>query len=324
MASVLILCPTFDHTETLFASTASVRTQTFRDWELVVIGDGAPDRTADIMAEIVTADSRIRYERHPKSARYGEVHRDRVIRESAADVVLQLGDDDLWAPDHIDEMLELLREADWANQAPLRVARDGTAEWWPINHGTGQMRSSIVQGVPVSAGPNFVAYRREAYLRLPEGWTCAPPSGPSDAYMWGKFFRFADLVVASTAATSAIKFPSHVPGRAGLDSSRRLAEIQPWAGRITEPGFVRTVCVEASVRSRFSSLYEIHGAAGAGSWQEALQRCGFEPKARDFPFRTARNGEPMSLPLTRGQEEEAELALQDCQRHRVGLAAATS
>ncbi len=71
MADVLILCPTFDHAETLLASTASVRAQKFRDWELVVIGDGAPERTAEIMAAIGLADRRIRYEQHPKSARFG-------------------------------------------------------------------------------------------------------------------------------------------------------------------------------------------------------------------------------------------------------------
>lgn len=82
MADVLILCPTFDHAETLFASTASVRAQTFRDWELVMIGDGAPDRTARIMAAISRVDPRIRYEPHPKSARFGELYRDSIIRAS--------------------------------------------------------------------------------------------------------------------------------------------------------------------------------------------------------------------------------------------------
>jgi hypothetical protein len=277
---------------------------------MVVIGDGAPERTAAIMAAISEADPRIRYEAHPKSERYGEVYRDQVIRESNAQFVLQLGDDDLWAPDHIDCMLELLRDADWANQAPLRLAPDGTAEWWPINHGTAQVRSSIVLGVPVSAGPNFVAYRREAYLRLPEGWTCAPPTGPSDAFMWAKFFRLPDLEVTSTASTTAIKLPSHIPGRADLDAYRRLAELQPWLARIAEKGLIRRMCAEASIRSRFLALYQIHNVSAANSWTEALNLCGFEPCSMDEPPRPARNGQPMRLPLSMHQQHEAELALQ--------------
>ena len=307
MADVLILCPTFDHAETLLASTASVRAQKFRDWELVVIGDGAPERTAEIMAAIGLADRRIRYEQHPKSARFGEVYRDPVIRASRAEVVLQLGDDDLWAPDHIDSMLRLLRDADWANEAPLRVAADGTAEWWPINHGTVHVRSSIVRGVAVSAGPNFVAYRREAYLRLPEGWTCAPPPGPSDAYMWAKFFQAPSLRVASTAATTAIKFPSHVDGREALHSWQRLAEIQPWLARLGEPGFVRSMCATGSIRSRLLLLYDLHDVSKATSWAESLRCCGFEPSPAHEPPAAAIDGGPMVLPLAPRQEREAML-----------------
>lgn len=313
MATVLILCPTFDHAETLYASTASVRAQRFHDWEMVVLGDGAPNRTAEIMAEISATDHRIRYEAHPKSERFGEPYRDPVIRQSDAEFVLQLGDDDLWAPDHIDCMLDLLQEAEWANQAPLRVAPDDSAEWWPVNHGTAHMRSSIVRGVPVSAGPNFVAYRREAYLRLPEGWTCAPPTGPSDAFMWGKFFRLTSLNVASTAATTAVKFPSHVAGREKLTAEQRLAELQPWLRQISKPGFVRNLCAEASIHSRLLALFKIHGVSGANSSTEALQMCGFQPTAIDEAPRPARNGEAMTLPLSSRQQQEAERAWQDYQ-----------
>jgi hypothetical protein len=274
MASVLILCPTFDHAETLFASVASVQAQRFAEWELVVIGDGAPDRTVEIMEAICHSDRRIRYESHPKSERYGEIYRDPVIRESCAEVVLQLGNDDLWAPNHIDCMLDLLQGTDWANQAPLRVAPDGTAEWWPINHGTEQVRSSIVRGVPVSAGPNFVGYRREVYLRLPEGWTCAPPPGPSDAFMWAKFFRLPSLKMASTAATTAVKFPSHVAGREHLTAEQRLAELQPWLTRICLPGFFRSVCAGGSIYSRMLALYRMHQPPVTGAWKDAMhQRC---------------------------------------------------
>ena len=314
MASVLILCPTFDHAETLFASSASVRAQRFTGWKLAVIGDGAPERTADIMDEICRSDCRIRYKPHAKSERYGEIYRDRIIRESAAEVVLQLGDDDLWAQDHIDCMLDLLREVDWANQAPLRVAPDGTAEWWPINHGTEQVRSSVVRGVPVSAGPNFVGYRREAYLRLPEGWTCAPPPGPSDAFMWAKFFRLPSLNMASTAATTAVKFPSHVAGREHLNAEQRLVELQPWLVRIAEPGFVRKLCAGASVYSRMVALLEIHKPSEKNSWRDALRQCGLHAMPVETQPCPARNGEAMLLPLSRAQEREAELAWEEYRR----------
>lgn len=317
MATVLILCPTFDHAETLFASTASVRVQTFTDWEMVVIGDGAPVRTREIMSAITQLDDRISCVWHTKSERFGEAYRDQIIRESHADVVLQLGDDDLWAPTHIDQMLALLHDCDWANEAPLRVAADGSAEWWPINHGTAAVRSSIVLGKPVSAGPNFVAYRRDAYLRLPEGWTCAPPTGPSDAFMWAKFFRLPSLAVASSASTTAIKFPALAPRRAAFDACLRLAEIQPWLARLAEPAFVKNLCLGASIRSRMLALYEVHSIPAGCCWTEALRYCGLEPVAANLEANFARDGELMLLPLSAAQQAEARLALEEYRRMRV-------
>lgn len=314
MAHVLILCPTFDHADTLFASTASVRAQAFSDWELVVIGDGAPRQTEIIMSSIAGADCRIRYQPHPKSKRYGESYRDDVIRKSRAEVVMQLGDDDLWAPDHIQRMLDLLGDADWANEAPVRVQPDGTAEWLPINHGTAGVRKSIVDRVPVSAGPNFVAYRRSAYLRLSEGWTCAPGDYPSDAFMWAKFFRQSGLSVASIASTSALKFPSHINGRQGLGPQQRLAELQPWLAKIGRPDFVRDICTGASIRDRMFKLYQIHEVSASASWRDAVQGCGFElVAAREAPAR-AGNGSLMLLPLSPGQEQDAALAFEKYQR----------
>ena len=317
MASVLILCPTFDHAETLFASIASVRVQTFTDWEMVVIGDGAPHRTRDIMSVITRLDERIRCVWHPKSMRFGETYRDPIIRESKADVVLQLGDDDLWAPNHIERMLALLGDSDWANEAPLRMAVDGTTEWWPINHGTVAVRSSITLGIPVSAGPNYVAYRRDAYLRLPEGWTCAPPPGPSDAFMWAKFFRLPALSVASTASTTALKFPALAKQRVAFGPEQRLAEIQPWLARIAQPGFVRDLCLRASIRSRMIALYGIHGVPAGHSWSEALRHCGLEPVDAHVEPNFARNGEMMRFPLSADQQDEARLALEDHIRMQV-------
>lgn len=317
MATVLILCPTFDHAETLFASIASVRVQTFTDWEMVVIGDGAPARTREIASAITQLDHRVRCVWHPKSERFGEPYRDPIIRNSQADVVLQLGDDDLWAPNHIERMLALLADCDWANEAPLRVATDESAEWWPINHGTAAVRSAVVHGIPVSAGPNFVAYRRETYLRLPEGWTCAPSTGPSDAFMWAKFFRLPGLAVASSASTTAIKFPALANRRADFNANLRLAEIQPWLARLAAPEFVKNLCLRASIRSRMIALYQIHSVPAGCSLIEAFRYCGFEPVPANLEPNVARNGERMYLPLSAAQEVEARLALEEYSRFKV-------
>ena len=239
MAKVLVICPTFDHADTLFASIGSVRAQSFTDWEMAVILDGAPPRTSLVMNAIAGCDDRIHVYRHPKSERYGEAYRDPVIRGSNAEFICHLGDDDIFLHDHLSNLVEQLAQAEWVNQAPLRL-NPHLQEWLPANYGTGPMRRAMVEGKQITVGINYVAYRRDAYLRLPEGWSCAPwDAGASDVFMWSKFFNDKDLTVASSAVTSSLKFPSRIPTRQHRMPEDRLAEITPWLARAAAPGLAQ-------------------------------------------------------------------------------------
>jgi hypothetical protein len=307
MADILILCPTFDHADTLFASIASAQAQTEQNWEMVVLCDGSPPRTHQVLDAIMRRDPRISSVRFEKSVRYGENHRDPVIRRSSARMVCQLSDDDLWLPDHLAVMRELLADADWANQAPIRIEPGGQADWWPTNLGTAAMRASLASGIPLSAGPNFVAYRREAYLALPEGWTCAPvEAGPSDAFMWSKFFRQPALKIASSARTTALKLPSQIAARKSLTPEDRLSELTPWLARLARPGLERQVQSGASVLQRLIRLFALHGTGDSPSESAAL--AGLAPGPADMPARPALDGAPMPLPLTLHQESELAMA----------------
>lgn len=307
MARVLILCPTFDHADTLFASIASVQGQTFADWEMAVICDGSPPRTDEVLAEIAAREPRIRIYRHPKAERFGEIYRDPVIRESSAEFVCHLSDDDIWLSDHLGQMMRLLEHADWANQAPMRLDEAGGIEWWPINHGTTAMHDSIRRRLPLSAGINYVAYRRAAYLRLAEGWTCAPwEAGTSDVYMWAKFFHDQDLKVASSAVTSALKFPSTAGNRGPWTPTRRLAEIAPWLARAATPGLGDALRRRASILTRMVMLFSLHGAAA--SLDGTFAQAGLQPASEAALPAPALDGAPMVLPLTEGQRGEARIA----------------
>ena len=148
MARTLILCPTHDHADTLFASIASVQAQRDADWQMVVIGDGAPERTADIVMAIGERDPRIRYRPHPKGERFGEAYRDAVIRESPAEFICHLGDDDLWSDRHLDTMTAMLAQADWAMQGELALSVDGAFTWRFANHGTDLARELAGKDAP--------------------------------------------------------------------------------------------------------------------------------------------------------------------------------
>lgn len=57
--AISILLPAFDAATTLAACLASIRRQTFTDWECVVVDDGSCDGTPAILADAAAADDRI-------------------------------------------------------------------------------------------------------------------------------------------------------------------------------------------------------------------------------------------------------------------------
>jgi hypothetical protein len=306
---VLILCPTYDHAETLFASVGTARAQTFTEWEMAIIGDGSPERTYEIIDTLASEDGRIRGYRNPKDVRFGEPYRDPVIRGSDAEFVCHLSDDDLWAPTHLAEMVALLEYADWVNQAPIRILADGMIEWWPINQGTPAARAATQKRLGLSAGINYVAYRREAYLRLPEGWTSAPwEEGASDQYMWSKFHADPSISIASIAKTTALKLPSRQGRRSQFTPDQRLAELAPWMVKIGDPRMLPDLCRKGSVGRRLARLFAIHDTAACGTLEEAFEQSGIRPAPITTEPIPAVDGAAMVTPLTDGQRDEAWLA----------------
>jgi glycosyltransferase involved in cell wall biosynthesis len=90
------------------AAIASVRAQTFTDWELVVVDDGSTDDTAAIVGR-AAADGRIRLlagERRERAAA-----RNRGIAATTGDLVAFLDGDDLWRPEKLARQVAALDAA---------------------------------------------------------------------------------------------------------------------------------------------------------------------------------------------------------------------
>ncbi len=56
-----VVIPTYDHGPTLRYAVQSALAQTVADLEVLVVGDGVPDVTRELMAELTAADPRVRW-----------------------------------------------------------------------------------------------------------------------------------------------------------------------------------------------------------------------------------------------------------------------
>jgi glycosyltransferase involved in cell wall biosynthesis len=108
----------------LAAAVASVRAQTFGEWELVIVDHGSTDGTADVAANLATEDSRIRVVTNARNTG-SPAARNRGISSISAtsEYVAFLDHDDVWFP----EALQLLRTALIAR--PTASAAHGAAIW---------------------------------------------------------------------------------------------------------------------------------------------------------------------------------------------------
>ena len=104
MVSVII--PTFNRRSFLQTAVSSVLSQTFRDFELLIVDDGSSDGTREALSR--WRDGRIRYlfqERGGVSAA-----RNRGIREARFDWISFLDSDDAWQPTKLARQLEVLED----------------------------------------------------------------------------------------------------------------------------------------------------------------------------------------------------------------------
>ncbi len=103
---VSVLMPTFDQARFLPRAVESLLAQTLEDWELLVVDDGSPDDTGDVVKPYLD-DPRVVYERLPRNRGMGRALNHGLDR-ARADLIAYLPSDDLYYAGHLDSLAAAL------------------------------------------------------------------------------------------------------------------------------------------------------------------------------------------------------------------------
>jgi glycosyltransferase involved in cell wall biosynthesis len=103
---VTVVIPAYNAEATIDETLRSVRAQTHRALEIVVVDDGSRDRTAEIVANHSRSDTRITLLRQANAG--VAAARNYAIAASSANLIASIDADDLWAPSKIERQLGAL------------------------------------------------------------------------------------------------------------------------------------------------------------------------------------------------------------------------
>lgn len=103
-----IILPTYNRADFLSKAIESVRYQTYKDWELIIVDDGSTDDTKHIVQEFIKHDKRIKYIYQANAER--SAARNKGIEDAKGEFICFLDSDDCYYPTHLQCFKDLIEE----------------------------------------------------------------------------------------------------------------------------------------------------------------------------------------------------------------------
>lgn len=216
----------------LAESIASVRAQTYVDWELIVVGDRCTDDSATVVSSF--GDPRIRWFNREANSGSQALPNNDAIAAARGEYIAYLGHDDLWHPTHLQRLVAALEGsgADIARAVLVMLGPAGS-------------HVAILQGLEAPASeemvfvaPTGTAHRRDLTDRIGP-WRdhreiVLPPDQEFQRRAWSAGAKFV-----GTGALTAFKF--NAAYRPGCYAEGRADEQQEFRQLMARPGFMSRV-----------------------------------------------------------------------------------
>lgn len=219
MPRVTVIIATYNRSSVLPFAIGSVLRQTFGDFEVLVVGDGCTDDSAQVVEAI--RDPRVRWIGRPVNSGHQSAPNNEGLRQARGEIVAYLGHDDLWLPHHLEVCVRALDDgkADLAYGLVACVGPEGEFV----------LPSLPRPGRGLYAPPSGMTHRRAVTERI-GGWRDYRDVRTSpDVELWR---RAADsqCTLVFVERLTAIKFPG--AWRKGVYKTRPSHEQAAWLARI--------------------------------------------------------------------------------------------
>ncbi|MCR4776461.1 MAG: glycosyltransferase [Saccharofermentans sp.] len=109
MDLVSIITPVYKCEKYIAETIKSVQSQTYSNWELLLVDDCTPDNSPEIIQEFAKSDSRIRYIRLKENSG-AAVARNEGLEASNGRFIAYLDADDIWLPEKLERQISFMKE----------------------------------------------------------------------------------------------------------------------------------------------------------------------------------------------------------------------
>jgi glycosyltransferase involved in cell wall biosynthesis len=160
-----ILLPTHNRADVLPWAIRSVLSQTQPNFELLIVGDGCTDNTAEVVHTF--GDERLRWFDLPKAPHFGYANRNIALREARGALVAFMAHDDVWLPDHLELLASCFESPDIeiAYSRPLWVIPRGLIAPTAFNLNYGPTLDKFLTKRQQMIPAGCVVHRRDCFTK---------------------------------------------------------------------------------------------------------------------------------------------------------------
>ena len=196
--SISVVIPTHNRRAHVLLAIESALRQTRESLEVIVVADGCTDGTADAINAL--DDGRIVLLDLPKAPGFGWENRNEALRVARGDAIAYLSDDDLWLPDHLQRVGELLdaEVADVVQANACVVHPDGTLELSGLDWRVPAYRRRFLAGEEHRTPSSAISHVR-GVAEAAGGWRTVEIDGDRD--LWTRMVRSGASTVATVEPT---------------------------------------------------------------------------------------------------------------------------
>lgn len=269
---VSVVMPAFNAANFLHDSIESVRSQTYSNWELIVVDDGSADSTSTVIQSFCEKDARIKYF-YQENGGQGKA-RNKGLCHAKGNYIAFLDADDLWLPEKLEVQLKQLDE----KQADLVFS-----ECWVFNKTLSDATQLIRSGKGFFKGehglhvfleqnqiPTLTVLMKWKLLEVVKGFTEVPEiQNAEDYHLWLRL-----LIKGYTFFGSELPLAAYREHAQASTHSDKLAISKVIEALID----IRHNCrdhqtvIDTYLRQWFKKLYYLPGEQGLDTYKELIAK----------------------------------------------------